>query len=153
MKIALACDHGGLALKNAIKAHLEAAGCVCRDFGTNSADSCDYPDYALPAAQAVAAGDCERGILVCTTGIGVSIVANKVRGIRCALLSDPISARLTRQHNDTNMMALGAGFVGPMLALEIVDTWLGTQYEGGRHQRRVDKMMDVEKGTPPVENK
>ena len=114
------------------------------DFGTNSTESCDYPDYARPAAEAVASGECDRGILVCTTGIGVSITANKVKGIRCALLSDTVSARLTRQHNDTNMMALGQGMVGPMLATEIVDIWLDTAFEGGRHQRRVDKVMAIE---------
>lgn len=144
MKIALACDHGGLELKRAIRAHLESRGFETEDFGTHTADSCDYPDFAAPAARAVANGSCERGILVCTTGIGVSITANKVRGIRCALLSDLMSARLTRQHNDTNMMALGQGVVGEKLALEIVDTWLDTPFEGGRHRRRVDKMMAVE---------
>ena len=140
MKLSLACDHGGLELKLAIKAHLEAQGHEIVDFGTHDHASCDYPDYAAPAARAVADGSCERGILVCTTGIGVSIVANKISGVRCALLSDPISARLTRQHNDTNMMALGQGMVGEKLAMEIVDTWLTTPFEGGRHQRRVDKI-------------
>ena len=140
MKISLACDHGGLELKLAIKAHLEAQGHEIQDFGTHDHASCDYPDYAAPAARAVADGSCERGILVCTTGIGVSIVANKINGVRCALLSDPVSARLTRQHNDTNMMALGQGMVGEKLALEIVDIWLNTAFEGGRHQRRVDKV-------------
>lgn len=144
MKIAMACDHGGLELKETIKAHLLERGFAVEDFGTNSRESCDYPDYARPAAEAVASGACERGILVCTTGIGVSITANKVKGIRCALLSDPVSAQLTRQHNDTNMMALGQGFVGPMLALQIVDIWLDTAFEGGRHQRRVDKVMAIE---------
>lgn len=144
MKIAMACDHGGLELKETIKQHLTERGFEVEDFGTYTKDSCDYPDYARPAAEAVASGACERGILVCTTGIGVSITANKVRGVRCALLSDPVSARLTRQHNDTNMMALGQGFVGPMLALQIVDTWLDTAFEGGRHQRRVDKISAIE---------
>lgn len=144
MKIALACDHGGLELKRAIAKHLESKGCEIEDFGTHTTDSCDYPDYAAPAARAVADGRCDRGILVCTTGIGVSITANKIRGIRCALLSDPMSARLTRQHNDTNMMALGQGAVGEKLALEIVDIWLETPFEGGRHQRRVDKIMALE---------
>ena len=146
MKISLGCDHGGLELQNEIKAHLEARGFECRDFGTYTKDSCDYPDYARPAAEAVASGECERGILVCTTGIGVSITANKVNGVRCALLHDKMSARLTREHNDTNMMALGAGVVGPMLALEIVDTWLDTPFSGvERHQRRIDKVMAIEK--------
>lgn len=142
--IALACDHGALALKEAIKKHLDKRGLAWKDFGTNSLESCDYPDFAGPAAKAVASGECDRGIVVCTTGIGVSIVANKVKGVRCALLSDKMSARLTRQHNDTNMMAMGAGVVGEMLALEIVDTWLDTPFEGGRHQRRIDKMMAIE---------
>lgn len=144
MKISMGCDHGGLELKETIKAHLLARGFEVEDFGTYSKDSCDYPDFARPAAEAVASGACERGILVCTTGIGVSITANKVRGVRCALLSDLMSAKMTRQHNDTNMMALGQGVVGPMLALQIVDTWLDTAYEGGRHQRRIDKMMAIE---------
>ena len=116
------------------------------DFGTHTLDSCDYPDFAAPAAQAVAQGTCDRGIVLCTTGIGVSIAANKVRGVRCALLSDLMSARLTREHNDTNMMALGAGVVGQMLALQIVDTWLGTEFSGGdRHARRIEKVMALEK--------
>jgi len=142
--IALACDHGAYALKETIKKHLQDKGYEVKDFGTYSEESCDYPDFGAPAARAVASGECEKGIVMCTTGIGISISANKVKGIRCALLSDPVSARLTRQHNDTNMMALGAGFVGPMLAKEIVDVWLGTEFEGGRHQRRVDKMMALE---------
>lgn len=144
MKISLGCDHGGLELKEMIKAHLLQRGFEVKDCGTYSKDSCDYPDYARPAAEAVASGECERGILVCTTGIGVSITANKVKGVRCALLSDLMSAKMTRQHNDTNMMALGQGVVGPMLALQIVDVWLDTAYEGGRHQRRIDKMMAIE---------
>ena len=146
MKISLACDHGGLALKEQIKKHLLERGFECCDFGTNSLDSCDYPDYARPAAEAVASGACDRGILVCTTCIGVSITANKVRGVRCALLSDTLSARLTREHNDTNMMALGAGVVGPMLALELVDIWLDTDFSHSpRHQRRIDKIMEIER--------
>ena len=144
MKIALACDHGGLELKLRIKEHLIERGFEVEDFGTHTKDSCDYPDYAAPAAKAVASGECDRGILVCTTGIGVSITANKVRGIRCALLSDTVSARMTRQHNDANMMALGQGVVGELLALEIVDIWLDTAFDGGRHQRRIDKMMALE---------
>ncbi len=145
MKIAIACDHGALALKNALISHLEKQGYEVKNFGTDTSDSCDYPDYAAPAAQAVASGVCEKGIVLCTTGIGVSITANKVAGIRCALLSDVMSARLTREHNDTNMMAIGAGVVGEKLALEIVDTWLGTAFSGdARHQRRIDKVMALE---------
>lgn len=142
--IAIACDHGALALKEAIKKHLEERGLACKDFGTYTTESCDYPDFAGPAAKAVASGECDRGIVCCTTGIGVSITANKVKGIRCALLSDLMSARLTRQHNDANMMALGAGVVGEKLALEIVDTFLDTEFQGGRHARRVEKMMALE---------
>ena len=144
MKIAIACDHGAYDLKEAVKEHLTKQGHELVDFGTHSRESCDYPDFAGPAAKAVAAGQCEKGIVLCTTGIGVSITANKVKGIRCALLSDLMSAKMTRQHNDTNVMAMGAGVVGQMLALQIVDTWLGTEFEGGRHQRRIDKMMAYE---------
>ena len=145
MKIALGCDHGALALKNAVAEHLTKKGYEVEDFGTYTYDSCDYPDFAAAAAQAVAAGTCDKGIVLCTTGIGVSITANKVKGIRCALLSDVMSARMTREHNDTNMMAVGAAVVGQMLALEIIDTWLGTEFSGGeRHQRRIDKMMALE---------
>ena len=142
--IAIACDHGALALKEAVKKHLDERGLRWKDFGTNSLDSCDYPDFVGPAAKAVASGECDRGIVLCTTGIGASIAANKVKGIRCALLSDKMSARLTREHNDTNMMALGAAVLGEMLALEIVDVWLDTAFVGGRHQRRVDKIMALE---------
>lgn len=146
MKISIGCDHGALALKNKVADHLRAQGYEVQDFGTHTADSCDYPDYAAQAARAVASGACDRGIVLCTTGIGVSICANKIQGIRCALLSDPWSARMTRLHNDTNMMALGAGVVGENLALEIVDTWLGTPFSGEeRHQRRIDKAMALEK--------
>ena len=146
MKIALGCDHGALALKEKLIPHLEAKGYEVKDFGTYSLDSCDYPDFAGPAAQAVASGECEKGIVLCTTGIGVSIVANKVDGIRCALLSDLKSAEMTRLHNDTNMMAIGAGIVPEELALQIVDKWLDTPFsEEPRHQRRIDKVMALEK--------
>ena len=146
MKIAIACDHGALALKNNLRDYLTGKGYEVTDFGTHTLDSCDYPDYVKPAAEAVASGQCDRGIVLCSTGIGVSIAANKVKGIRCALLSDLMSARLTREHNDTNMMAIGAGVVGQMLAFEIVDTWLGTEFSNeARHQRRIDKMMALEK--------
>ena len=145
MKIALACDHGGYDLKETIKAHLSSLGYETEDFGCYDKTSCDYSDFAAPAARAVASGECDRGIVVCTTGIGVSITANKVKGIRCALLSDVLSARLTREHNDTNMMAIGAGVTGEMLALEIVDTWLNTEFSHAeRHQRRIDKVMALE---------
>ena len=143
--IALASDHGAFDLKEAIKAHLDARGLAYKDFGCYDKSSCDYPDFAGPAAKAVASGECEKGIVVCTTGIGVSITANKVKGVRCALRGDLMSARLTREHNDTNMMAIGAGVTGEKLALEIVDTWLDTPFSGeARHQRRIDKMMALE---------
>ena len=144
--IAIASDHGGYALKEHIKAYLAAKGITCQDFGCETPDRCDYPVFGKAAAQAVASGQCERGIVLCTTGIGVSISANKIDGIRCALLSDPWSAKMTRLHNDTNMMALGAGVVGENLAMEIVDVWLGTEFSGeARHQRRIDKVMALEK--------
>ena len=145
MKISIGCDHGALELKNVMVAHLLKKGYEVKDCGTYTADSCDYPEFAEAAARAVAGGECERGIVLCTTGIGVSITANKVKGIRCALLSDLMTARLTREHNDTNMMAIGAGVVGQMLALQIADTWLETPFSGeARHQRRIDKLMAVE---------
>ena len=142
--IALACDHGALELKEAIKAHLEKQGLEYKDFGTYSKDSCDYPVFGKAAAEAVADGRCDRGVVVCTTGIGISIAANKIKGVRCALLHDHMSARLTRQHNDANMMALGAAVTPPMMALELVDIFLRTEFEGGRHQRRVDKLSALE---------
>ena len=146
MKIAIACDHGALDLKNALIAYLESKNYEVVNFGTDTLASCDYPDYCGAAAKAVADGRCDRGIVLCTTGIGASIAANKIRGIRCALLSDLMSARLTREHNDTNVMALGAGIVGKLLAFEIVDTWLETEFSGGeRHARRIDKVMALEK--------
>lgn len=145
MKISIACDHGAYMLKNKVAQHLKDQGHEVVDFGTNGPESCDYPDFAAQAARAVADGTCERGIVLCTTGIGVSITANKVHGIRCALLSDVLSAKMTRLHNDTNMMALGAGIVGENLALEIVDTWVSTPFSGeARHQRRIDKVMALE---------
>ena len=142
--IALGADHGGYAIKEAVKAYLQREGIPYKDFGTNSEESVDYAIYAARVAHSIVSGECEKGILCCGTGIGISMAANKVKGIRCALLSDLMSARLTRQHNDTNMMALGAGVVGEKLALEIIDTWLDTEFEGGRHQRRIDKMMAYE---------
>ena len=146
MKISIGCDHGALALKNKVAEHLTKQGHEVKDFGTYTLDYCDYPEFAAAAAKAVASGECEKGIVLCTTGIGVSISANKVDGIRCALLSDVWSAKMTRLHNDTNVMALGAGVVGENLALEIADTWLGTEFSGeARHQRRIDKVMALEK--------
>lgn len=142
--IAIASDHGGYQLKEHIKAYLAAKGITCQDFGTDSMDSCDYPVFAKPAAQAVASGACEKGIVICTTGIGMSIAANKVKGIRCALCGDPFSAEMTRRHNNANMLALGAGIVGGTLAERIVDVFLNTEFEGGRHARRVGLVMELE---------
>ena len=144
MKIALACDHGGLNLKKAIIAYLNENGYEYVDFGTNTTDSCDYPDFALPAAEAVASGECDKGILVCSTGIGVSIVANKVPGVRCAPCHDAYCAKFTRLHNDSNVLAMGEKVVGVGYALQIVETFLTTEFEGGRHQRRVDKITAIE---------
>jgi ribose 5-phosphate isomerase B len=142
--IAIASDHGGYALKEHLKAYLAAKGITCEDFGTNSTESCDYPIFGRAAAEAVASGKCETGIVICTTGIGISITANKVKGIRCALCSDPLSAELTRRHNNANMLAMGAGMIGPNLAERIVDTFLSAQFEGGRHERRVNLVMAIE---------
>ena len=144
MKIAVACDHGGLVLKNTLLKYLNSKGHEVKDFGTCTEDSCDYPDYALPAAEAVARGECERGILICSTGIGISIAANKVKGIRCAHCHDTYSAKYTRLHNDANMLAFGQKIIGEGLMLDIVDVFLNTGFEGGRHQRRVDKISAIE---------
>ena len=144
MNIAIGCDHGGYALKLEVLKVLERLGHTYEDFGCHSLESCDYPDFGAPAAQAVADGRCETGIVICTTGIGISISANKVKGIRCALCGDALSAEMTRRHNDANMLAMGAGIVGPMTAERIVDTFLSTGFEGGRHERRVKRMMEIE---------
>ena len=144
MKISLGCDHGAFTLKEHIKDYLAQKGHEVVDCGTYSADSCDYPVFAQAAAQKVASGECERGIVMCTTGIGISISANKVKGVRCALCSEPYSAEMTRRHNDANMLAMGAGLIGQNMADRIVDTFLSTEFEGGRHQRRVDRMMEIE---------
>ena len=142
--IAIASDHGGYTLKEHIKAYLAAQGITCKDFGTDSTDSCDYPVFAKAAAESVASGECEKGIVICTTGIGVSITANKVKGIRCALCADSFSAEMTRRHNNANMLAMGAGVVGRNLAERMVDTFLSTDFEGGRHARRVALITDME---------
>lgn len=144
MKISLGCDHGGYALKEHIKAYLESKGHEVVDCGTYSTDSCDYPIFGEAAARKVQSGECERGIVICTTGIGISIAANKIRGIRCAHCADPLEAELTRRHNDANMMAIGAGFTGEKLAERMVEVFLSTDFEGGRHARRVDKIMALE---------
>ena len=142
--IAIGSDHGGYALKQEIMKHLEDRGLEYIDFGTYSEDSCDYPQYGAAVGRAVADGSCERGILICGTGIGISISANKIRGVRAALCGDCFSAEMTRRHNDANIVALGARVVGPGLALKIVDTFLDTEFEGGRHARRVEQMMALE---------
>lgn len=145
MKIALGCDHGGLNLKNEIKSHLEKRGYETEDFGTYTTDSCDYPDYAEKVGNAVVSKACDLGILVCGTGIGISIAANKISGVRAALCCDTFSAHATREHNNANILALGERVVGRGLALDIVDTFLNAEFEGDRHQRRVDKISDLEK--------
>ena len=142
--IALAADHGGCALKEAIKAHLTAAGVPFVDFGTDSAASVDYPDYAKPACLAVVSGQCAAAILCCGTGVGMSMCANKVRGMRACCCSDAFSAEYTRRHNDANALCLGGRVVGEGLALQLVDLFLNTPFEGGRHQGRIDKMMALE---------
>ena len=144
MKIALGCDHGGYELKEFVKTVLERLGHTYEDFGCYSKESCDYPDFGEAAARAVAEGKCDRGIVICTTGIGVSMAANKVKGIRCALCGDSYSAEMTRRHNDANMMAIGAGFTGKNMAERMVEVFLSTEFEGGRHARRVDKIMAIE---------
>ena len=144
MKISLGCDHGGYHLKEHLKGWLTGQGHEVTDCGTHSTDSCDYPVFAEAAARLVADGSCERGILICTTGVGVSMCGNNVKGVRCALCGDSYSAEMTRRHNDANVLALGAGMVGPFLAEQIVRVFLSTEFEGGRHQRRVDLMMALE---------
>lgn len=144
MKIALGCDHGGYALKCDIIKLLEKLGHEVVDFGCHSTESCDYPDFGEAAARAVASGQCDRGIVICTTGIGISIAANKVKGIRCAHCADSLEAEMTRRHNDANMMAIGAGFTGKNLAERMVEVFLSTEFEGGRHARRVDKLNAIQ---------
>ena len=145
MKIAVACDHGGLNLKNALIAYLEKNGHEVKDFGTYTKDSCDYPDFAAKAAESVASGESDRGIVVCSSGIGVSIVANKVPGVRCAHCHDWYCAKFTRLHNDANMLAFGEKVVGEGMMQEMVDVFLNTEYEGGeRHDRRLAKIKALE---------
>lgn len=145
MKISLACDHGAYELKERLKAHMAEQGHEVLDQGTYGPDSCDYPDFGRAAARLVSDGTCDRGVVLCTTGIGMSMVANKVEGVRCALCHEPLSAEMTRRHNDANVLAMGAGMVGPELARRILDVFLATPFDGGRHQRRVDKMMEGER--------
>ena len=137
--IAIGSDHGGYDLKMSVIKHLEERGIDCKDYGCYDKSSCDYPVYGRAVAEAVADGSCEKGIVICTTGIGISITANKTKGIRCALCSEPLSAKMTRLHNNANVLAMGAALIGPMLANEIVDTFLDTEFSGEeRHQRRID---------------
>lgn len=144
MKIAIGCDHGGFQLKGEIISYLKEEGYEVQDFGTYSEESCDYPDYAVKVAESVAAKENELGIIICGTGIGVSIVANKVPGIRAALCSDTFSAHATRQHNNANILTMGQRVVGPGLALDIVKTFLTSEFEGGRHERRIEKIKQIE---------
>ena len=144
MKVALGSDHGGLLLKEEIKKYLTERSIEHKDFGTDTSDSCDYPDIALPVAQAVQKGEFDKAILICGTGIGIGIAANKVPGIRAALCHDTFSARASREHNDANILTLGERVIGKGLALDIVEIWLNTEFSGGRHQKRVDKITAME---------
>ena len=144
--IALGCDHGGFALKQEIMKHLDDRGLAYKDYGTYTEESCDYPIYGEAVGRAVASGACELGIIICGTGIGISMAANKVTGVRAALCGDCFSAEMTRKHNDANVLALGARVVGPGLALKIVDTFLDNEFEGGRHARRVALLNEIESG-------
>lgn len=143
--IALGSDHGGYALKEAVKLHLEERGIPYRDFGCDSEDSCDYPDMAVPPCKAVVSGECEKALLFCGTGVGISMSANKIPGIRAACCSDAFSAKYTRLHNDANALALGGRVVGVGLAIELVDLFLDTPFEGGRHIKRLEKLTALEK--------
>ena len=142
--IAVCCDHGGLSLKKEVLRHLEEKGLEYKDFGTNSPESCDYPDIVKPLCQAIQRGECDKGVIICGTGIGISMAANKMKGIRAALCPDSFSAEFTRRHNDSNIIAFGARVIGPGLALQLLDIFLNTPFEGGRHAVRVQKMMALE---------
>ena len=147
MKVAIGSDHAGIRLKQEIKALMDEMGIAYEDLGTCSETSVDYPDYAIPVAEKVANKEADRGIVICGTGIGVSISANKVKGIRCALCHDVFSAKLTRLHNDSNVLAMGERVIGPGLAREIAKVWFETDFEGGRHERRVNKISEYEQAT------
>ncbi len=144
MKIAIASDHGGLDLKNEIIARMTSKTIEFVDFGTNTYDSCDYPDYAYKASLSVADNTCDYGIVICTTGIGVSIVANKVKGIRCALVTNIMQASLTKEHNNSNVLALGAKLTSTEDSINIINKWLDAKFEGGRHLNRVNKILEIE---------
>ncbi len=145
MKIVLANDHSAVDMKKEILAHLEEKGYQVIDIGTNSPESCDYPVFGERAGKMVASGEADLGILICGTGVGISLAANKVKGVRACVCSEPYSAKLSRMHNDTNILAFGARVVGTELAKMIVDEWLASEFEGGRHKRRVDMIMEIEK--------
>jgi len=145
MKIAIGCDHVGFILKDEIKNHLKDQGIEIIDKGTYSTERTDYPLYGKAVAEAIQKGDADLGILICGTGVGISITANKLRGIRAVVCSEPYSARLSRQHNDTNILAFGARVVGSGLAKMIVDNWLAGEFEGERHQRRIDLISQIER--------
>lgn len=145
MKIAIGCDHGGLEHKDAIVKHLKERGFEVKDEGIYEAHSVDYPDIAVKVCADITSGECERGVLVCGTGIGMSIAANKVKGIRAAAVSEHFSAKYTRLHNNSNIICLGGRVLGVGTALELVDLFVDTEFEGGRHQTRVDKIMNIEK--------
>lgn len=151
--MALGSDHAGYFLKEEIKAYLEEQGIQYEDLGAFGPEAVDYPDYALAVAESVAAGRCDRGILACGTGVGVTIAANKVPGIRAALCHDTFSARASREHNDANVLALGARVIGPGLAKEIVGVWLKSEFAGGRHQVRLDKIRSIERKYSRVDEK
>lgn len=146
MKVAIASDHGGVNIREEIKKLMDEMGIQYEDFGCECGTSVDYPDYALPVAERVASGEFDQGILICGTGIGMSIAANKVKGIRCALVHDVFSAKVTREHNDSNVLAMGERVIGPGLAREIAKTWLSAEFEGGRHANRVAKITQYEEG-------
>ncbi|SNV68133.1 ribose 5-phosphate isomerase B [Veillonella rodentium] len=145
MKVAVGCDHGGLHLKEEIKELLSDLGHDVEDFGTYTSESCDYPDIAVPVANAVVSGEMDRGILICGTGIGIGIAANKMKGVRAALCHDSFSAKYSRAHNDANILTMGERVIGPGLAKDIVTIWMATDFEGGRHERRVEKIKALEK--------
>ena len=144
MKIAMGNDHTAIEMKEAVKAHLEEQGYEVQDLGTNSSESCDYPVYGEKVGRAVASGEADLGITICGTGVGISLAANKVKGIRACVCSEPYTARLSRMHNNSNVLAFGARVVGIEMAKMITDEWLNAKYEGGRHQRRVDMLTEIE---------
>ncbi len=145
MKIAIGCDHGGIVLKPAIMEYLDVSGVEYIDYGTCGTESCDYPDFALAVADAVANGSADKGILLCGTGIGITIAANKVRGIRAAVVSDEFSAAACAEHNNANIIGLGGRIITPDKAVKLIDLWLNTPFAGGRHQKRIDKIAEIER--------